>query len=296
MKQRRIIRLLAFVGVLALVGAACSSNDNNTPAGNSGSTGATGGGVDCSTVEFGCVEVASGAPIKIGTLLAIKRPGVGGLIIDWLALYAQDATGYDNLCALVSAAHLARPVHEDAHIPIDKLDGRTDGLIALTAATAQSLALEDAARLMALLTMALADTTVVTVTTKFTYRHWRPGNAIPQADTDGNPATTADPTWTPLIVTPNHPDYLSGHTTVSGAVTTALTALTGTSRIDLNMPSPANAAVPTRHYEWAGELNADSIGARIWAGIHTRTADEVGNRVGKKVGAFGMSHYFAATS
>ena len=69
----------------------------------------------------------------IGTLLAIRRPGIDQFIVDWLALYAQDATGYDNLCALVSAAHLERPVHEEAHVPLAALDGRTDGLIALTA-------------------------------------------------------------------------------------------------------------------------------------------------------------------
>ncbi|WP_016744822.1 DNA polymerase III subunit alpha [Rhizorhabdus wittichii] len=69
----------------------------------------------------------------IGTMLAIRRPGIDQLIIDWLALYAQDMTGYDNLCALVSAAHLERPVHEDAHVPLSALEGRTDGLIALTA-------------------------------------------------------------------------------------------------------------------------------------------------------------------
>ena len=70
MKQGRMLRLLAFVGVLAIVGAACSNNDNTS--GSSGGSGATGGGVDCSTVEFGCVEVAAGAPITVGTLLAIS--------------------------------------------------------------------------------------------------------------------------------------------------------------------------------------------------------------------------------
>ncbi|MBP8230901.1 MAG: DNA polymerase III subunit alpha [Rhizorhabdus sp.] len=70
----------------------------------------------------------------IGTMLAVRRPGIDQLIIDWIALYAQDERGYDNLCALVSAAHLERPVHEDAHVPLSALEGRTDGLIALTAA------------------------------------------------------------------------------------------------------------------------------------------------------------------
>jgi DNA polymerase-3 subunit alpha len=69
----------------------------------------------------------------VGTMLAVRRPGIDQLILDWLALYAQDAQGYDNLCALVSAAHLERPVHEDAHVPLAFLEGRTDGLIALTA-------------------------------------------------------------------------------------------------------------------------------------------------------------------
>lgn len=79
----------------------------------------------------------------IGTMLAVARPGGAEgkpPILDWLALYAQDEAGYDNLCALVSAAHLDRPVHEDAHVPFDALEGRTAGLIALTAGGEGALA------------------------------------------------------------------------------------------------------------------------------------------------------------
>ena len=77
----------------------------------------------------------------VGALLGVARPGIqGGLgdkdaklpLIDWLPLYAQDEQGYANLCALVSEAHLGRPVEEDAHVPLAALEGRTDGLIALT--------------------------------------------------------------------------------------------------------------------------------------------------------------------
>lgn len=70
MKHRRVFRLLALVGVLSLVGAACSKKE--TTAGGTTGGGATGAAIDCATVQFGCVEVASGAPIKIGTLLAIS--------------------------------------------------------------------------------------------------------------------------------------------------------------------------------------------------------------------------------
>jgi DNA polymerase-3 subunit alpha len=71
----------------------------------------------------------------VGTMLAVARPGGGGgqPALDWIALYAQNDRGYGNLCTLVSAAHLGRPVEEPAHVSLDALEGRTDGLIALTA-------------------------------------------------------------------------------------------------------------------------------------------------------------------
>jgi branched-chain amino acid transport system substrate-binding protein len=69
MKHRKLFTMLAIVGSLALVASACSNDD---PGGGGGETGATGSGVDCTTVEFGCVEVASGEPISIGTLLSIS--------------------------------------------------------------------------------------------------------------------------------------------------------------------------------------------------------------------------------
>jgi DNA polymerase-3 subunit alpha len=71
----------------------------------------------------------------VGTMLAVARPGPGGggqPLLDWLGLYAQNDRGYDNLCTLVSAAHLGRPVEEPAHVALDALEGRSEGLIALT--------------------------------------------------------------------------------------------------------------------------------------------------------------------
>jgi DNA polymerase-3 subunit alpha len=80
-----------------------------------------------------CVE--AGVQPIVGALLGVARPGSPEgrpPAIDWLPLYAQDETGYANLCALVSEAHLGRPVEEEAHVAFDALEGRTDGLIALT--------------------------------------------------------------------------------------------------------------------------------------------------------------------
>jgi DNA polymerase III subunit alpha len=87
-------------------------------------------------MSFSEAAAKEGVQPVIGAMLAVSRPGGAKdkpPQIDWLALYAQDEQGYDNLCALVSAAHLDRPAHEDAHIPLEALKGRTDGLIALTA-------------------------------------------------------------------------------------------------------------------------------------------------------------------
>ena len=79
----------------------------------------------------------------IGTMLAVRRPGTPegkATVLDWLALYAQDMAGYENLCALVSAAHLGRPVEDEAHVSLEQLEGRTGGLIALTAGGEGALA------------------------------------------------------------------------------------------------------------------------------------------------------------
>ncbi|MFN2100536.1 DNA polymerase III subunit alpha [Altererythrobacter sp. MF3-039] len=76
----------------------------------------------------------------IGALLGVARPvdlGGGGDMppVDYLPLYAQDERGYDNLCHLVSKAHLDRPLELEPHIRLSEMEGRTDGLIALTGAS-----------------------------------------------------------------------------------------------------------------------------------------------------------------
>ncbi len=79
----------------------------------------------------------------IGALLCVERPDVPEGVtppLDWLALFAQDEAGYQNLCYLVSMAHLDRPIEKDAHVPFAALEGRSDGLIALTAGKEGALA------------------------------------------------------------------------------------------------------------------------------------------------------------
>jgi len=70
----------------------------------------------------------------IGTLLGVAREGSDGRLVDYLPLFAKDEAGYDNLCHLVSAAHLDRPLELEPHVQMSDLEGHSDGLIALTGA------------------------------------------------------------------------------------------------------------------------------------------------------------------
>src|SRR5258708_2430734 len=83
------------------------------------------------------------------------------------------------------------------------------------------------ARLLALLNLTIADAGIACWDAKYHFVFWRPVTAIPLAATDGNPATVEDPTWQPLFATPNHPEYPSGHSTVSGAAARVLARFFG---------------------------------------------------------------------
>lgn len=87
--------------------------------------------------------------------------------------------------------------------------------------TIRHLDIVDAARMFAAVTMSEADNAISVWRAKYTYGLWRPITAIQLADTDGNPATQPDPTWTPLIATP-YPEYVSGYSGTTGAFTAAL--------------------------------------------------------------------------
>ncbi|GAA3730130.1 vanadium-dependent haloperoxidase [Plantactinospora mayteni] len=135
------------------------------------------------------------------------------------------------------------------------------------------------ARLVALFHVALVDTQIATSDTKYAYLRWRPVTAI-QAG--------ADPAWTPLHPTPAHPDYPSGHNTYSGAAEQVLTTLIGPrSRRPFTITSPSQPGA-TRSYDRWRPLTDENLDARVWSGIHTRTADEVGVVLGRTVAAHAL--------
>ena len=104
---------------------------------------------------------------------------------------------------------------------------------------------------------------------------------------DGNPATVGDSAWAPLLPTPPHPEYPSGQTTNSGAMTTVIGLLFGNAP---GVPIQLTFSGITREWSTLDEGMAEVIDARIYSGIHFRTADEVGARMGRQIAHFVMTH------
>jgi hypothetical protein len=136
-------------------------------------------------------------------------------------------------------------------------------------AVGRGLDLRESARLLGYVNVATADTMIACWEAKYHYNFWRPNHAIQRADTDGNPATTKDTTWLPLIVG-NHPEYPSGHSCFTGSVTESLRQYFGTKKVKLVITSLAPGAGPPRTYETLDELVKDVENARVWGGLHYR--------------------------
>jgi hypothetical protein len=147
------------------------------------------------------------------------------------------------------------------------------------------------ARLMAMGSTAGADAQIACYDAKFSYLAWRPAFAIPRADTDGNPRTAPDPNWTPLLPTPAHPEYPSGHSCLTFSQTEVLERFFGTRRIDLDLPSTI-ADVPARHYATGDDLRRDVANARVWGGLHFRFSTEAGGQLGTRVADWTFAHEF----
>lgn len=138
--------------------------------------------------------------------------------------------------------------------------------------------LSENSRVLAMLNLAIADAVIACWDTKYTYNFWRPVTAI----------RLTDPTWSPLLVTPAFPEYSSGHSTIGSAATTVLSAHFGEdSRFALE--SPAMPGV-TRFFSGFPAAVAELADARVFAGIHFRTACQVARITGEEVGEYVLEH------
>jgi membrane-associated phospholipid phosphatase len=149
---------------------------------------------------------------------------------------------------------------------------------------------EQNARLFALLNLALADAAIVSWECKYAFDLWRPITAIQLADTDGNPLTHADPSWTPLLPTPPFPEYTSGHSTFSGAAAVVLALFYGRDRIEFDAVSDDLPGV-IRSYEGFWDAALESGASRVYGGIHFPSANVRGLLTGARTGAY-VSHRY----
>jgi len=136
--------------------------------------------------------------------------------------------------------------------------------------------LVDNARTFALLNIAGNDATIVCFQAKYKYGLWRPFQAVPFADQDGNAATIADPTWVPLGNTPPHPEYVAGHAIViSAMLATAAAVLGDDTPLTLTTSKPGAPAITPRFASFSALSDAINE-ARINIGFHFRTSCLVG--------------------
>jgi len=164
--------------------------------------------------------------------------------------------------------------------------------IARTVSADKGLTLWENARLFGLLNMALADGYIAMVDSKNHYNYWRPITAIRTGETDGNPHTIGDPTWTPLRPTPPNQDYVSGHSIEGGAGAEVLKQFFGADDIIFEdcgavLPAGSTCSDPTpvfRSYTSFSQAAAENAYSRILIGYHFRKSTEEGIEYGRKIG------------
>ncbi len=216
------------------------------------------------------------------------------------AEYAEDFNEVKELGSLTSITRT--PDQTDAAIFWqDHLHGFMNQLIRNLALN-RGINVVESARLFAMENLAAADAAIGCWNNKYYYWFWRPITAIHEADTDGNPATEADPTWlplfdpatpvchTPLLVTPPFPDHPSGHACGTSAFIHTLRNFFGTDKIAVTAFS--NKSCTWRSFDRFSDILSEVIDARVWAGIHFRTADTQGAVLGNKVAHYLDKHYF----
>jgi PAP2 superfamily len=158
-------------------------------------------------------------------------------------------------------------------------------------AKARRQTLAENAHTFALLNLALHDLTIALVETKYHYHFWRPETAIPAGDTDGNEQTEPDASYVPLIETPCHPSYGSGHAATSGTAREVLERAFGPRghRIVLRSPDAPGVVL---EYSTLEEITEDIDDARVFGGIHFRFDQAAGAEQGRRVGSHVWRHAF----
>jgi hypothetical protein len=209
---------------------------------------------------------------------------------------ARWAADYDEVKSLGAAAGSSRTA-DQSEIALFWADGAGTetppghwNTIAQSVATARGTTLVENARLFALLNMAMADAAICAWDAKFNFNFWRPVTAIRNGDSDGNPATAADPAWSPFIVTPPFPEYVSGHSTFSGAAAKVLAMFYGTDLVGFTAESDGAPGVVRAFTSFSAAAD-EAARSRLYGGIHFRSANEDGLAAGIEIGELTVTRF-----
>jgi len=266
-----------FLGVLGIVGSPAAVGAwRPTPLAN-GSDGAPGAGPQFATM----------------TPWVLQRPAQFRLPPPFALTSPEYAADYNEVKSMGSLSGSARSADQSELALF--WAGNTPlywNRIASQIATERSLRLSENAHLLAVLNVSMADAAIACWDGKYRYVFWRPITAIRAGDIDGNASTDPDPSWTPWLDffpggTPPHPEYPSGHSTVSGSAAFVLAAA-----FSDNTPFTVTSDVRpgTRSFPSFSAATAEIADARVFAGIHYRTSCVRGNMLGQAVAAYISSH------
>jgi hypothetical protein len=146
------------------------------------------------------------------------------------------------------------------------------------------------ARLFAAVTQAVDDAMIAVMDAKYHYGFWRPFTAIRNGDLDGNDATERDPSWTPLIETPMHPEYPCAHCISSSVVGAVLKAEIGAGPTP-TLTTTSYISGATRSWTKIDDFMREVANARIYDGVHYRNSTEVGSAMGKQIGELAAAKF-----
>jgi len=298
----------AKVGRMAAEAMLAEGHDGRTPIGCTFGSGAPGvwqplagptGAPLCDPSPW----VGHGVPFVVGSPSQFRTQGPLPLTS---AAYAADVAEVKAIGSLSSATRTAPQSHAGAFWQTNP--AANYNAIARRFVDQLSLDLSDSARLFAMLDLSAADALITTWNDKYHWDFWRPITAIRHADADGNPATTADPTWTPMfdpslspavggagpaLITPPYPEHPSGATAYASASMHALASFFGTDEMTFFATS-SRFPGEQRVFHRFSDLTNEVLEARIWSGIHFRNADVQAANLGRDVERYVHTHQFAA--
>jgi len=245
-------------------------------------------------------------PNATGQVLGLCLPGMRPLALESASQfrpdgpnaltsqeYADDFNQVKDLGRIDSTTRTPEQTSEARFWTDHDIRQWNDGMLRLAAA--RGLDLVQTARMLATAHVAGGDAMIGCFDAKYHDWFWRPSQAIPLADTDGNPDTVADAGWNPLGTTPNFPEYPSAHACHSTAVVEALDAFFGTDKVAFTLDSRApglTETTRTRTYDRLNDIVKDVDWARVLVGFHFRNSDLQGSALGRKVGRYVADHYF----